>query len=125
MYDTPVARRVSGSTSTLCTIAPVTSVQRPVARASAIVVNDALKYECVTQPCSQGPQKWHAWRPLIERDRFAVRPWVSVRPNAFLKRVRSATSAHVIAIGGWNRPSGRPGRPSVMPCTPMYCSTRS
>jgi hypothetical protein len=32
------------------------SVQRPVAIASAIVVNDVLKYECVTQPCSHGPQ---------------------------------------------------------------------
>jgi hypothetical protein len=40
----------------LYTIAPVTSVHRPLAMASAIVVNEALKYECVTQPCSHGPQ---------------------------------------------------------------------
>ena len=40
----------------LVAIAPVMSVHRPVAMASAIVVNDELKYECVTQPCSHGPQ---------------------------------------------------------------------
>jgi hypothetical protein len=52
------------------------------------------------------------------RVRFAVRPWVSVRPNLFLMRFRSAVSAHVIAIGGWNLPSGSPGSPSVIPWTP-------
>jgi hypothetical protein len=35
-------------------------VHLPVLSASATVVKAALKYECVTQPRSQGPQKWQA-----------------------------------------------------------------
>ena len=34
----------------------VMSVVLPDLSASATVVNAALKYECVTQPCSHGPQ---------------------------------------------------------------------
>ena len=57
--------------------------------------------------------------------RLAVRPIVTVRPSFALTRVRSCVSAQVIAIGGWNRPSGRSSTPSAFPEIPTYSSTMS
>ena len=52
----PVAVFDSGFVSTFHAIALGMSVQWPLFSASATVVNAELKYECVVQPRSHGPQ---------------------------------------------------------------------
>ena len=47
-----------------------------------------------------------------------MRPMVIVRPSVLFTRARSRVSAHVIGIGGWNRPSGSSGTPSACPLMP-------
>src|SRR5260370_41839029 len=94
------------------------SVQFPVARASATVVKAELKYECVTQPRSQGPQKWQGPRPLMGLVRLALRVGMTVRPSFSLTRLRKRVSWQVSGTGGWNEPSGRCTRPSALAVTP-------
>ena len=64
----------------------------PVLSASGTVVKEELKYECVTQPRSHGPQKWQGPRPLMGFVRFAERASVTVRPNLTLTLSRKICS---------------------------------
>src|SRR5215203_1615051 len=93
-------------------------VHLPVFSASATVVKAELKYECVTQPRSHGPQKWQAWRPLIGFVRLARRPMVRVRPNLVLIELRTLSSTQVSGIDGWNLLSGNSATFSTMPEMP-------
>src|SRR5690348_15007950 len=95
-----------------------TCVHLPVLSASATVVKAALKYECVMQPRSHGPQKWQGARPLIGRVRLASRPMVNVRLNFDLMALRNFSSTQVSGIDGCSLLSGCSGMFSTMPEIP-------
>ena len=118
MYATPLASPVSRSVVTWDTTALVTTEQLPDSSASATVVHGLAKYECVTQPCSHGPQKWHACRPLSGCVRTAARPIVTFLPNLALIWSRKCFSPHVIPMGGCMTLSGNCISPSGSPLMP-------
>ena len=123
MTRTPDARLRCASNWTLSTTASVTMVSRPVFCAAGSVELSELKYAPKLHPRAHWSRAWHALRPFSACVRLATRVSVMCRPGNARSMPRFITSsAQFICHAGCSSPSGRCGRPSRSPATPMNFS---